>query len=117
MLTQLVLVSAASFMTWQLLKTVLFFQIPGRLAPFIVLASSFIWSFAFSSNHFLLAFAGSAGVALIIKIIGVEGPEPWKFPSVKKPVMKKPRTYPPGSPPSIPRAKRTDIGSRIPDLP
>ena len=121
MLTSFVLISAASFMSWQMLKTIVFFPIPGRLAYFIVLGFCYLWSLPFD-HRLLLAFASSTGVALIIKVIEVEGPEHWKIPSVSMPQRKKPRAWPPGTggqpeAKNIPKIKRTDIGSRIPDLP
>lgn len=108
-------------MSWQLFKTIVFFDIPGRLAPFIVLAMSIAWSLSISTgDQLLLAFAASAGVALIIRIIGVDGPEPWELPDFHLPTFRKHyNAWPPGTggPPRKPPTKKDTNTVRIPDLP
>jgi len=82
MLIHFVLESFATLIGWQIFRSVVWFRIPGRLAPLIVAAIAFIFCFPFP-YPFLSAIAAAGGVAVLIKVIDAEGIEPWKFPEIK----------------------------------
>jgi hypothetical protein len=120
MLTHFVLTSFAALIGWQILRSAVWFRIPGRLAPVLVLLISYAFTWYFS-YPFLLAFAATGGCAVLLKVIDAEGIEPWTFPKVTW--KKNTRAWPPGSggqPKSQLRSprigRRSSIGARIPPL-
>jgi hypothetical protein len=114
MITEFLLVSFGAFIGWQIFKSLVWFQIPPRFAPIIVLIISFAMTYL-SKPSLLVAFAATGGVAGVIRLVDAEGIEPWKMPSfteikeahrLVRSHRRRPQT----------RTRRTEAGSRIPPL-
>jgi hypothetical protein len=114
MITEFVLVSFGAFIGWQILKSLVWFPIPARLAPILVLLIALAMTFL-SKPSLLMAFAATGGVAGVIRLVDAEGIEPWKMPSFTDlkeahKMVRRAHRKPQG------RTRRTEAGSRIPPL-
>ena len=96
MLTEFVLVSFASFIGWQMFRNLTFFPFSLRLAPFVSVGISFLFTLLMKPS-LLIAFAASGGVVVLIKVTEVTSPEVLRFSR---------RT----------RRSQSEVGSRIPSL-
>lgn len=110
MLTELLLVSLATVMSWEMLRYITPAEIPVRLSPFIITAISFGWTFSFHPS-LIISLAATTGVAVFHKLTGAEGIEPWRIPdSFRRLPRRKPSR--PGNLPPLPPS----VGRRIPGL-
>lgn len=96
MLTEFILVSFAAMSSWEILRYIVWFSIPVRLAPLIVALIAYLWTFEMQRS-LLIAFAATAGVVLLHNLAEAEGIEPLEIPErirAKLPVRKGKRRPP-----------------------
>lgn len=89
MLTEWILVSFASFVGWQMFRNLTFFPFNLRLAPFASVLMSYLFTLM-ATPSWLIAFAASGGVVVIIKITEVTSPETLKIPAIPRHSLKRP---------------------------
>lgn len=82
MITELLLVSLAAMISWEMLRYITPVEIPVRLAPFIIVLTSLAWSYTMTPS-LLMAFAATAGVSVVHRITGASGIEPWSVKTLK----------------------------------
>ena len=101
----------ATFIAWEIVRYITPVMINGRLAPLIVVAIGYGWTWYDHRPSFIMAFAAAAGVAILHRITGAEGMSPIQLPNVTKVLrMRKGRRAPERrDPPS-------QVGNRIPFL-
>lgn len=78
MLVQFVVVSFATFIGWQILRSVVWFQISARLANFIVPAMAYGITFL-GKPSLIVALASAGGCALIHRFIDIDSIEPLRL--------------------------------------
>lgn len=82
MIAEFIVVSFATFIGWQIIRSLAWFRIPERLTTFLVLIISFGFTFL-SKPSILIAFAATGGCAVLFRFIA-DSIEPWTLPSVRK---------------------------------
>lgn len=68
MLDQLIVLSLAASIGWELVRYFLPIQIPERIAPVIIILISYLMSIAFTSSPAIISFAAAGGVAIFHRI-------------------------------------------------
>lgn len=76
LIVELIVISAASTISWEIIRYLAPAEIPFRLAPVILILVSFLWTLSFTPS-LVMAFAATSGVLVWHKVIGIEGSEPW----------------------------------------
>ena len=74
MLQELIVLSLASAIGWEIIRYFCPWNIPVRLAPLIVIGISYLFTFSFSSS-IVMAFAAGGGVALFHKFTDAVTPD------------------------------------------
>ena len=78
MFTEFLLVSFATFIEWQALRSCLWFKVPERVTTFLVLSLATATTFL-SKPSFLIALAATGGCAVLFRFIAEDGIGPWKL--------------------------------------
>lgn len=121
MITEFILVSFATAIGYEVFRYFAFFKIPVRLAPLVVIAIAYGFTYL-QTPSLLIAFAATGGVAIFNRVVDAHGLAPLRLPhfSISRPRFRRAvRSWPPGSggqPKHAPRIP-SDIGQRVPPLP
>lgn len=83
MLTEFVIVSFATFIGWQIFKSLAWFNVPARLTNFLVPAIAYGMTWL-SHPSFLIALAATGGCAIVFRFIAHDSIEPWRLPARNK---------------------------------
>lgn len=83
MIAEFIALSFATTVAWEMFRSIIWFNINVRVAPFLIAWFAFGLSFL-DHPSVLLALAATGGVAVIHKIIDATGVEPLKWKSRKK---------------------------------
>ena len=84
MLAELVVLILATAIGWEILRYFLPLRIPVRIAPIIVTAIAYLFTFAFHQSV-ILAFAAAGGVAIFHMITGDDSLDVLRIPDKFKP--------------------------------
>lgn len=83
MIAEFVILSFATLIGWQLLKSVIWFRIPSRLANFVVPAISFTLTF-FYVPSVVMALSAAGGCAVIFRFIDQDSVEPVRLSAIER---------------------------------
>ena len=84
MIAQFVILSFATLIAWQILKSVVWFEISVRLSTFVVLLLAYAGTYLMNSPSIVMALAATGGCALLFRYgIDPESIRPWKLPAPK----------------------------------
>lgn len=83
MLTEFIITSFGTFIGWQILRSIIWFNMPARLTNFIVPAIAYGISWLDKPSIFV-ALAATGGCAVLFRFIAFDSIEPWSLPSFSR---------------------------------